>query len=242
MAKKKNVEIQDLSVEEFKEKANNLFEDNKNLIFGVIGVVVVLTCGLYYYSQMYMKPRKADAQAELYKANQYMDKDSFNLALNGKTIKGQAGNFIGYYGIIDQYSGTPASNLAHFYAGSALLNLGVQYMNDGDTVKAKKTYLLVLEFLQEYSGEELLQVQAYNMMGDAASELGNFEDAMGYYEDAAGYTENLALQIYSNFKLAKLLEFQKKNEEAKRVFQEIMDKDAQLGERLGVDKDLIRLK
>jgi tetratricopeptide (TPR) repeat protein len=242
MAKQKNVEIQDLSVEELKDKANNLFEDNKNLVFGIIGVIVVLTCGVYYYSQMYMKPRKALAQIELYKANQYMDKDSFNVALNGKTIKGQAGNFIGYYGIIDQYSGTPASNLAHFYAGSALLNIGAQYMNEADTVKAKQSFILVLEFLQEYSGEELLQVQAYNMMGDAASELGNFDDALGYYEDAADYTENLALQIYSKFKLAKLLEFQKKNEEAKKVFQEIMDKDAQIGESLGVDKDLIRLK
>ncbi|MDC0230585.1 hypothetical protein OAK19_01335, partial [Aureispira] len=107
-----------------------------------------------------------------------------------------------------------------------MLNIGAQYMNEADTSKANQSFILVLEFLQEFSGEELLQVQAYNMMGDASSELGNFDDALGYYQDAADYTENLAIQIYSKFKLAKLLEFQKKNEEAKKVFQEIMDKDA----------------
>ncbi len=230
MAKKQkeSFEIQDLSADELKEKANNLFEENKNVVFGVIGLLVVGFLAIYWYTQMYMLPRKEQAQIELYKANQFMNRDSFTLALTGRNIKGQANNFIGYVGIIEEYSGTPASNLAHYYAGVASLRLSKPE--------------LALDYLSNFSGEELLQTQAYNMMGDAASELNDFDAALGYYQDAAAYTDNLPLQLYSIYKAAKLSEHQGKTEEAKKFLQEIMDKDAQIGEGLGVDKDLIRLK
>ena len=228
MANEEYVEIQDLSVEELKSKASNIVEDNKNILIGIISAIVIIGCGIYYYSQIYMKPRMAEAQVELYRANQYMDQDSFKLALNGNSVVGQAGNFIGYTNIIKDYSGTPAANLAHFYAGVATLNMG--------------NYKLALEFLKEFSGEELMQVQAYNLMGDAASELGSMDQALGYYQDAAAYTDNVALKIYSTHKVAKLLEFQKKNAEAVEYLEEIMTIDSQIGESLGVDKDLIRLK
>lgn len=223
-----NIELQDLSAEELKEKTRNVFEDNKNLIYGVIGAVIVLALGIYWYTQMYQKPREAAAQVELYKANQQMNRDSFTLALTGRNIKGQADNFIGYVGIIEQYSGTDASNLAHYYAGAASLRLEHPEW--------------ALDYLGSFSGEELMQAQAYNMMGDAASELEQFDKALGYYQDAAGYTENVSLQCYAKYKAGKLSEHMDKKAEAIQYYQEIMDTDAQVGEGLGVDKDLLRLK
>lgn len=231
MANEQNTTVtdpQDLTVEALKDKANTLFEKNKTIISVAIGGLIVLVLGLYGYFQMYKKPREAAANLELYKAEFELKRDSLTLALTGRTVKGQANNFIGFVGIIRDYSGTEASNLAHYYAGVATLRLSQPK--------------LALDYLSNFSGEELMQAQAYNMMGDATSELGDFDGALGYYQKAAGYSDNVPLQLYSKYKAGKVLEKQGKNAEAKKIFQEIMDIDIAIGESLGADKDIIRLK
>lgn len=231
MANEQNTTVtdqQDLTVEALKEKANTIFEKNKTLISVGIGGLIVLVLGLYGYFQLYKKPREIAANLELYKAELEMKRDSLTLALTGRNVKGQANNFIGFVGIIENYSGTQAANLAHYYAGVASLKLSQPK--------------LAMDYLSNFSGEELLQAQAYNLMGDATSELGDFDGAIGYYQKAAGYTENIPLQCYAKYKAAKALEKQGKNADAKKVFQEILDIDLQIGESLGADKDVIRLK
>ncbi|WMX13390.1 MULTISPECIES: hypothetical protein [unclassified Aureispira] len=228
MANEEYTEIQDLTADQLKEKANNVFEENKTLIVGVIGGLLILIVALYVYTQLYKNPREASAQEELYKANIEMKRDSFTIALKGRNVPGQANNFIGYVGIIQDYSGTPAANLAHYYAGLSSLRIGQPQ--------------LALDYLSNFSGEELLQTQAYTMMGDAASELNDFDAALGYYKQAASNTENLSLALYAKHKAGRLMEHQSNKEEAKKFYQEIMNADQQIGETLGADKDLIRLK
>lgn len=228
MANEEYTEIQDLTADQLKDKANSLFEENKTLIGGVIGGLLVLIVGLYVYTQMYKNPREAQAQEELYKANIEMNRDSFTVALKGRTLPGQANNFIGYVGIIENYGSTPAGNLAHYYAGLSSLRIGQPQ--------------LALDYLSNFSGEELLQTQAYTMMGDAASELSDFDGALGYYKQAANNTDNLSVALYAKHKAGRLMEHQDKKEEAKKFYQEILDADKQIGETLGADKDLIRLK
>ena len=226
MAKEQYTEIQDLTADELKEKANSFFEQYKNLIFGLIGGVLLLIVGLYWYVQN-SNQKNEEAQVELYKANIEFKRDSFQLALNGRNIPGQAGSFIGYTGIIEDYGGTDAANLAHYYAGIATLQLGQPQ--------------LALDFLKNFSGEELMQTQAYTLIGDAHSELQQMDEALSAYDKAAANTENTSLAMYAKWKAARLLEFQGKVEDAKQYLQDIMDKDPETAERLGVDKDLIRL-
>ena len=228
MANEEYTEIQDLTADQLKEKANNVFEKNKTIIGGSIAVLFILIVGLYFYTSEYKIPREAIAQEELYKADNQMKQDSFAIALNGVNVPGQANNFIGYVGIIKEYSGTSAANLAHYSAGISALKLGEPE--------------IALGYLSKFSGEELLQTQAYTLMGDATSELGDFDAALGHYQAAGNNTKNLSLALYAKHKAGRLMEFQKKNEEAKKIYQEIMDADKQLGETLGADKDLIRLK
>ncbi|CAA6830462.1 MAG: Tetratricopeptide repeat protein [uncultured Aureispira sp.] len=228
MANEEYTEIQDLTADQLKEKANNIFEKNKTLIGGSIALLFILIVGLYVYTTSYKIPREAAAQEELYKADNQLKRDSFTLALNGVEVPGQANNFIGYVGIIKEYGGTPAANLAHYSAGISTLKIGQPK--------------LALEYLSNFSGEELLQTQAYTLMGDAASELGDFDAALGHYQTASNNTKNLSIALYAKHKAGRLLEYQKKNEEAKKVYQEIMDADKQIGEKLGADKDLVRLK
>jgi tetratricopeptide (TPR) repeat protein len=228
MANEEYTEIQDLTADQLKEKANNIFEKNKLLIGGAIGALLILIVGLYFYTSLYKNPREATAQEELYLANTEMERDSFTVALKGRIVPGQANNFVGYVGIIQDYSGTPAANLAHYYAGLSSLRIGQPQ--------------LALDYLSNFSGEELLQTQAYTMMGDAASELNDFDGALAHYKKAAKNTENLSLALYAKHKAARLMEHQSKKEDAKTFYQEIMNADQQIGETLGADKDLIRLK
>jgi len=228
MANENYVEIQDMSPDDLKDKANSFVEQYKYTVLGGLLGLFIVCGGLYYYYKILLGPKKSEAQVELYRANIFMDKDSFSLALNGKNVAGQAGNFLGYTGIIEQYSGTPAANLAHYYAGIATLNLGNPEV--------------ALSFLKEFSGEELLQTQAYSLMGDAASELGDFDSALAYYKDAISNTDNATLKIYAMHKASRLLEHQQKNTDAVVLLEKIMDLDIQIGEKIGADKDLIRLK
>jgi len=227
MANEEYTEIQDLSADQLKEKANNIFEENKMLIGGVIGGLLIFIVGLYLYTTN-KNGNEAIAQEELYMANTEMKRDSFTIALKGRNVPGQANNFIGYVGIIQDYSGSDAANLAHYYAGLSSLRIGQPQ--------------LALDYLSNFSGEELLQTQAYTMMGDAASELNDFGGALDYYKKAAKNTKNLSLALYAKHKAARLMEHENKKEEAKNFYQEILNADQQIGETLGADKDLIRLK
>ena len=47
MANEEYTEIQDLTADQLKEKANNIFEENKMLIGGIIGALLILIVGLY---------------------------------------------------------------------------------------------------------------------------------------------------------------------------------------------------
>lgn len=219
-----NIEIQDLSTEEIRDKATDFFEDNKNLIYGLAGLVVLVIAGFYFYKFQYMAPRTEKANEAIYKSDQMMERDSFALALNG--VPGDSKS-IGYNGVIEKYSGTEAANMAHYKAGAALLRMG--------------EYEKALTYLKEYSGPEELQTQAYNLMGDAASSMAKYEEGLGYYEQAADYTSNMSLKVYAWYKAGKLLEHQGKNEEAKGFYNKIAEKDQLAAERLGVEKDLIRL-
>lgn len=231
MANEQQTELQDLSADELKARANSVFEQYKTPIFAAIGAILVLVVGVYWYTAMYKAPREKQADVELYRATLEFQRDSLNLALNGNAamaLPGQADVILGFTGIIEEYSGTDAANLAHYYAGATTLRMGQPQ--------------LALEFLGEYSGEELIQTQAYNLMGDAHSELGDMDAALTYYEKAANNTINDALALYSKYKAARLMEFQGKAAEAKEYYQAIMDKDAKLAESMGVDKDLVRLQ
>ena len=54
----------------------------------------------------------------MYAIRSYYEKDSFNLAINGD------GTNPGFLDIIEDYSATPAGNLANYYVGVSYLHLG----------------------------------------------------------------------------------------------------------------------
>ncbi len=128
---------------------------NKNGKFLVYGLAaVVLLVGAYLVYQNYVKePEEQKASEAMWKAEDFYRMDSVRLALNG------SGANQGFLRIISKYGGTKAGNLARFYAGSCYMKLG-DFNNAIKQLKEFKT------------DDELLQVRAAGLLGDAYAETG----------------------------------------------------------------------
>lgn len=146
---------------------------NQNYIFGVVGVVAVIILGIMGYNRFIAEPTAKEAMNEMYQAQTYFndavngtDQDSlFNLALNGGEGK------YGMLDIVDEYGGTPAGNLANYYAGMAYLNL--------------KDYQNAISYLSAFSSDDkMLSPIAKGGIGDAFVQLNQLEDGLDYYERA----------------------------------------------------------
>lgn len=140
---------------------------------GVIGLIaiVVIVGGFFAYESLVKKPQQAKAAAAIWKAEQLYRMDSAALALNGD------GSSVGFLNIISKYSGTPAGNLAKFYAGSCYMKLG-EYDN-------------AIKYLKDFkSDDKLIMVRAYGLIGDAYAEQGKNADAADFYKKAGTYYED----------------------------------------------------
>ena len=168
------------TLDETASKTEDWVIQNQKYIFVIIGIVAAVVLGYLGYNEFVAQPKKSEAMNDMFQAQKYYDqaitnsadRDSlFNLALNGGEGK------YGMLDIISEYSGTPAANLANYYAGMAYLNM--------------KDYKNTISFLGEFSSDdEVLSPMAKGGIGDAFIQLNQPEDALGYYEEAATMRSN----------------------------------------------------
>ena len=145
-------------------------EDHKNLVFSVLGVIVVGIGAILFY-RYYNANQNNLAQSEMFQAQYWFEADSLNLALNGD------GNNYGFLEIIDNYGSTKAANLAHFYAG-------VCYLKNGEFDNA-------IDHLGKFDADDkLVQARAYALIGDAHMEKEEFDNAASAYNKAATHYPN----------------------------------------------------
>jgi tetratricopeptide (TPR) repeat protein len=151
-------------------RTEQFLEDNKTVVFTVIGLIVAIIAG-YIGFNYYTDSRNQVAQRELFQAVYYFEADSLGKALNGD------GNSFGFLEIADEYAFTDAANLASFYAGAT-------YMKMGDFESAIRN-------LDKFSSDDLLvQSRAFSLTGDAYVEIDDLENAVKYYEKAASNNPN----------------------------------------------------
>ena len=172
MTKKRNkTEDQFAQIEETLSKTEQYIEDNQKSLMIIVSAIVVVIAFFIGYQNLYIAPLEKEAQVDMFMAELYFQKDSFNLALNGD------GQYLGFLDITDEYSGTKAGKLANYYAG-------LSYLNIGDFENA-------IEYLGNFSSDDIiLSSLALGCIGDAYMELEDADNALSYYEDAASYTDN----------------------------------------------------
>lgn len=224
MAKRKTNKEDNLQeLESALTKTEQFIEDNQTKITYAVGAVVVLVAVFLAFNKFYLQPKEEEALSQMFMAENYFEKDSFNLAINGD------GNYLGFLDIIDDYGITKSANRAKYYTGISYLHMG-QYEDAIDYLKKFKTKDLLLA-----------PVKA-GAIGDAMLELGNNDDALKQYKKAYSETDNeLTTPIYK-MKAARLLESMDKLEEALKLYEEIKKDYPESAEGTTVDRYIARVK
>jgi len=152
---------------------------NQKYIFVIVGLAAAIVLGYLGYNKFVAEPKGSVAMNDMFKAQQYFDQ-----AVNGTekdslytlTLNGGEGKF-GMLDIINEYGGTPAANLASYYAGMSYLNL--------------KDYTNAITHLQDFSSDDvMLNAISKGGIADAFVQLNQPEDALGYYESAVKLSSN----------------------------------------------------
>ncbi len=218
MAKKKTQQNDNLQeLESALTKTEQFIEDNQKMITYVVGGIILIVVGYLGFNKFYLQPKEADAQSQMFMAENYFERDSFNLALNGD------GNYLGFIDIIDGYGITKAANLANYYAGICYLHMG-QYED-------------ALDYLGDFSTDDLLLGPiSEGAKGDAYLELGETNKALNQYKKAYSLNDNEFTTPIYMLKAANLLESQDELEKALDLYQTIKTKYPTSAEGRSIDK------
>lgn len=206
------------------ERLNNFehwVNENRQMLTYVVGGVVLIVAAYLGFMKFYLAPKSEEANNQIFMAQKWFKDDSLNLALNGD------GNFPGFLKIMDDYNWTSAANLSHYYVGVIYLKQG-KFQDAIDQLKAFK------------GKDKMVTNMAYGAMGDAYSELGKYDEAVDYYKKAAYHFENELTSPMFLKKAGMLLEVQKKNEEAKKLYEEIKNRYPATNEGREIDKYIAR--
>jgi len=209
-------------VEQILTKTEQFIENHLKTTLYVVGGIVFIIIAYVGISKFYASPRSKDAQVQIFQAQNYFSKDSFNLALNGD------GNSLGFLDIIDSYGSTESGKLAKYYAGICYLHLG-DYDNAINYLKKFKT------------DDMLLAPLTKSAIGDAYVEKGNYEKAISAYNEGLEINSNEFTTPTISLKLALAYEASGNVEKAISVLKEVRSKYPSNGEIANIEKTLARI-
>ncbi|WP_297093630.1 tetratricopeptide repeat protein [uncultured Draconibacterium sp.] len=222
---KKNVEQADnlQELESALTKTEQFVEDNSKIISYVVGGIIIVVAAYLGFNKFYVQPKEDEAVSQMFMAENYFEKDSFNLAINGD------GNYLGFLDIIDDYGMTKSANRAKYYTGISYLYMG--------------QYEEALDYLNDFKTDDLLLAPvAEGAKGDAYLELGETDSALKQYKKAYSVTDNeLTTPVYM-MKAANLLESMDELEDALALYEDIKAEYPQSSEGTNADRYIARIK
>ena len=195
-----------IDIGKVKHRAEDFFEAHRMIILGVLGGLVLIVGGWLLYKFMYQEPKNTEALEQMYQAEFLFQKDSFDMALNNP-----GGGFAGFAEIADNYGGTPAGNLARYYAAVCCLNI--------KKIQEAKSYI------EEFDASGLVMpILKEGILGDIYAELNDFDTALKHYEKAISIRKNDFLTPVYLKKLGILKEKLGDDAGALKAYQEIKSK------------------
>ncbi len=204
-------------------KTEQYIEDNQKKLIIIVAAIIIVVGGYLGYKKLYLGPKETEAHQEMFMAEQYFAKDSFNLALNGDNLNK------GFLYIIDEYGATHAGNLANYYAGICYYNLGqfeksIEYLNDFST------------------DDNMLYPVSQGTIGDANLELGKMDEALACYQKAADEKRNDFTSPFYLMKAGFVLEKLNRWEDALSTYERIEKEFNRTNEGRKIEKYITRAK
>ena len=180
------------------------YEENKSLVFGAVGALVAVILVIFGF-MYYQNQQQDNAASQMTEATALYENGNYRAALDGDN------GAPGLLEIVDRFGSTKAGNLARFYAGDALFQLG--------------EYEEALEYFQDYDKDnDAIGAAAY--AGEAA-----VHESMGDFARAAERFEEAAEQFENEFTSARYLQQAGRNyvmagefAEARAVYEDIKDR------------------
>ena len=225
MANKKKInkeaEVRQQNVAEAVSKTDQFFKENATLIYGCVAAVLVIALAVFAYNRFYLQPKKAEAQKEMFHAEQWFAQGEYELALQGD------GNYLGFEDVIDQY-GAKGGASVYMYAGVANLQLG--------------NFEEAVANLKKYNGKDpILLGRAQACIGDAYVGLGDYATAINWFEKAAKTTDNLFAAGYL-LKAGIAAEELGQTDKALAFYKKVKDQYRQAPEAADIDKYITRIE
>lgn len=198
---------------------------NQKGIFIIVGVIAVAMVSYLVYDKFLASPKEDTAADDMFQAQQYftqaVDAPVANDSLYNLALKGGEGK-LGFLGVIENYSGTDAANLAHYYAGTAYLNTG--------------KYKEAVEHLEKFSTkDDVLDAMAKGATGDAFAQLKDNKSALEFYTKAAKASDNDLTTPRFLFKAGITALAANQKAEALKFFKEIQEKYSTSAEGASID-------
>lgn len=204
-------------------KTELYIEQNKKSLLVIATVIVALVGGFLAYKFWYVAGEEEKANAEMFRAEQYFEKDSLDKAING------AADVTGFAQLVDDYGITPSGNLAEYY-------LGMSYLKKGQFNEA-------IEHLEAFEGkDQMVGPIATGAIGDAYMELGNTDNAIAYYLKAAEQSPNKFISPIFLKKAAIANEEKGNYSDAVKLYERIKNEYAETNEGREMEKFIARAK
>jgi tetratricopeptide (TPR) repeat protein len=215
--KEDNLEV----VEHALTNTEHFIEQNQRTItIGLIAIIAIV--GIFLgYKRFIVSPKEKEAQSQMFAAEQYFEKDSFNLALKGD------GNYLGFLDIIDQYKSTKSGKLARYYSGISYLRLG--------------KFQEAIDQLKKFNlKDDMVSPISKGAIGDAYCELGRTGEAIDFYIKAARMRPNNFVTPIYLMKAGELLEANKEYAKALPLYKEIEKDYPESNEGRKIEKYIAR--
>jgi len=219
---KRMADIENFDVQEISDKIQDKFEQNKNTIYIVFGAIAVAIAAFWWYNNNKAQ-KSTEGSSVIWKQENNFGVNNFQVAIDGDQ------NNIGYATIAEEYSGTPAGDIATY-------NMGVGYLNMGKFAEA-------IDALEGVSfDDELIGAIAKGALGDAYFETQQADKAISNYKAAVNHSTNdFTTPVYLK-KLAIAQEEVGDIADAISTYEKIKKDFSTSAEAQGIEKFIAKLK
>lgn len=163
MAKKSDKDEVIVDVKEVYTKTELFVDRNRKTLTIILSVLIVLILAFAIYRYLVVVPAESNAAKESWKAEQYFEIDSLDLAIDGDGV------YTGLTAIAEDHAGTDAGARANY-------QLGIIARDRGEFNEA------IEYFKQADLNDEVVSVLALGNVGDCYVELGDTEEGAKWFE------------------------------------------------------------